>query len=75
MTKLLELALEAARALPPEMQDEIARLVLHLAADEGAPRALSAAERAAVERSKAAATRGEFATDDQVRSLWTKHGL
>jgi predicted transcriptional regulator len=36
---------------------------------------LSAAERDAIDRSKAAAARGEFATDDQVRDLWQKHGL
>lgn len=24
---------------------------------------------------KAAATRGEFATDEQVRAVWAKHGL
>ncbi|NVO14570.1 MAG: hypothetical protein HXX10_11080 [Rhodoplanes sp.] len=75
MTKLLEQALEAARALPPDMQDDIARVVLQLAHDVEPPVALSAAERAAVERSKAAAARDEFATDDQVRNLWTMHGL
>jgi hypothetical protein len=32
-------------------------------------------ERAAIANSKAAATRGEFATDDQVRAVWAKHTL
>ena len=75
MTKLLEQAVEAARALPPESQDDIARIVLHLAGNEEPPVALSAEERAALDLSKAAAARGEFATDDQVRAVWAKHGL
>jgi predicted transcriptional regulator len=40
-----------------------------------APVTLSADERAAIAASKAAAARGEFATDEQVRAIWAKHGL
>ncbi len=36
---------------------------------------LSPDEREAIARSKAAAGRGEFATDEQVRAVWAKHGL
>jgi predicted transcriptional regulator len=75
MTKLLDRALEAVRVLPPEAQDEIARVVLQLARDDEAPVALSSEERAAISASKAAAERGEFATDEQVRETWAKHGL
>ena len=76
MTKLLDQALEAARGLPPDAQDDIARIVLQLAGSgASAPVDLSPVERAAVAASKAAAARGEFATDEQVRSVWTKHGL
>jgi hypothetical protein len=77
MTKLLEQALEAARHLSPDEQDNIARVVLRLAGtdDEAPPAALLPDERAAVARSKAAAARGEFATDEQVRAVWGKHGL
>jgi hypothetical protein len=50
--------------------------VLQLAgSDESAPVALAADERAAVARSKEAAGRGDFATDEQVRATWAKHGL
>ena len=35
MTKLLEQALEVVRALPPEAQHEVARVMLSLVADEG----------------------------------------
>ncbi len=36
---------------------------------------LTPEERAAIERSKAAADRGEFATDEEVAAVWAKHGL
>lgn len=76
MTKLLDDAVEAARHLSPQAQDEIARLVLRLAGTDGeAPVALSEDERAAISRSRAAAARGEFATDEQARGAWAKHGL
>jgi predicted transcriptional regulator len=76
MTKLLDDALAAARNLPPDDQDNIARVVLRLTGtDDEPPVALSTDERAAISASKAAAARGEFATDEQVRAAWAKHGL
>lgn len=77
MTKLLEEALEAVRQLPADGQDEIARAMLALAGGntDGEPVPLTADERAAIARSKAAAARGEFASEEQVRALWAKHGL
>jgi hypothetical protein len=76
MTKLLDHALEAARSLPPAAQDDIARVVLQLTGtDEVPPVILTDEERAAIAASKAAAIRGEFATDAQVRAVWAKHGL
>ena len=76
MTKLLEKALEVARNLPSDVQDDIARVVLQLAgADDTPPVSLTNDEQAAISRSKEAAARGEFATDEQVRSTWAKHGL
>ena len=76
MTKLLEKALEAVRRLPPDDQDEIARVIMQLAdSDSLAAVALSPEEREAIARSKAAADRGELATDEQVRAVWAKHGL
>jgi hypothetical protein len=74
MTKLLDQALEAVRDLPPDVQDNIARIVLELAGtNDAAPVLLSADEHAAIDKSKAAAMRGEFATDEEVRSVWAKH--
>jgi hypothetical protein len=76
MTDLLEKAVEAARKLPSDAQDEIARIVLMLAEADDSPMVkLSDDERAAIAVSKEAAARGEFATDEQVRAVWAKHGL
>lgn len=76
MTKLLDQALEVARSLPSEAQDDIARIILQLAGKSDAqPVTLSADERAAITASKAAAARGEFASDAQIRATWAKHGL
>jgi hypothetical protein len=76
MTKLLDQALEAVRLLPPSDQDEIARIIMQLAGqDLLAAVSLSPEEREAIARSKAAAGRGEFASDGQVQAVWAKHGL
>jgi hypothetical protein len=77
MTRLLDQALEAARNLSPAAQDDIARIVLRLvgASDEEPPVSLSPDERAAIAASKSAAAGGEFATEEQVRAVWAKHGL
>jgi hypothetical protein len=76
MTKLLDDALAAARNLPPDDQDSIARVVLRLTGkDDEPPVALSTDERAAIAVSTAAAARGESATDEQLWATWAKHGL
>ena len=76
MTKLLDQAVAAARNLSPDAQDDIAHVVLRLAgADDEPPVDLTPDEQAAIAASKAAAARGEFATEEQVRAAWAKHGL
>ena len=76
MTKLLDDALRAVRSLPPDEQDNIARVVLRLIGTDGEPPvALSVDERAAIAASNSAAARSEFASDEQVRATWAKHGL
>lgn len=76
MTKLLDDALRAARSLPADAQDDIARVVLQLAGqDDASPVALLPEEKTRIAASKAAAARGEFATDEAVRAVWDKHGL
>jgi hypothetical protein len=75
MTKMLEQAVETVRALPAEMQDDLARVLLQLAGEDQPAAQLSAEEAASFEESLAQAERGEFATDEQVRAIWAKHGL
>jgi hypothetical protein len=76
MTKLLEDALRAARNLPPDEQDNIARAVLRLTGtDDEPPVALSIDERAAIAASKSAAAGGEFASDEPVWAAWAKYGM
>jgi hypothetical protein len=75
MTKLLAQAMEAVRLMSPGDQDEIARIIILLAGSDVAAVPLSVEERDAIARSKAAAGRGEFASDEQVQAVWAKHGL
>ncbi len=76
MTKRLDRAMEALKKLPEGAQDDIARVVLQLAGvDDEEPVSLSPDERAAIAKSRAAAVRGEFATDEQVAEVWRKYGL
>ena len=76
MTKLLDQAVEAVRYLSPEARDDIAQLVLSLGgADAEPPVPTHAEEQAAIADSKAAAAGGEFASDEQMQSVWAKHSL
>jgi hypothetical protein len=75
MTKLLDNAIETARSLPAELQDDIARMMLMFAGDDQSFADITHEEEAAVLRSREAAARGEFATDEQMQAIWTKHGL
>jgi hypothetical protein len=75
MTKLLEHAVETVRGLPAEMQDDLARILLQLAGKDLPVLQLSPEEEASLDESLAQAERGEFATDEQVRAIWAKHGL
>ena len=72
MTKLLEHAVDSVRALPPEVQDELARLLLQVAGEEQPVIQLTAEERADLTDADAEIARGEFATDEQIRSMLAK---
>lgn len=74
MTDLLERAVATARGLSPEMQDEIARLVLAYAGEAQSVLKLTPEEEADLAESDAEEARGEFATEDQMRALWAKYG-
>jgi hypothetical protein len=70
MTKLLERALEAVSRLPAANQDEIARVMLRLAANDGEPEEIDAAHLPAVLEGLAQAKRREFATDAEVEAAF-----
>ena len=76
MTKLLEQAIETARELPSSLQDEIARLMLTFVGEDlSSNDDLSPEDEIAVMCSRRAAEQGDFASEDQMRSLRAKHGL
>lgn len=75
MTRLLKQAVETVSALPADRQDELARVLLQLAGVEQPPYELTPEEEADISASLAEAERGEFATDEEVRAMWAKHGL
>jgi len=75
MTKLLEHAVEVVRVLPSETQDALARMLLQLAGDDLSLVELTAEEDASFAESLAQADRGAFATDEEIRAVWAKHGL
>lgn len=76
MTKLLDRAIEAARELPAEMQDEIAGILLRLMGeDDGDVYQLTPEEEADLEEADREIERGEIATEEEVRAMWAKYGL
>jgi hypothetical protein len=74
MTDLLERAVATARGLSPEMQDEIARLVLAYAGEEQSVIPLTPEEEADLAESDVEEARGDFATEDEMRAIWAKYG-
>jgi len=75
MTKLLEHAVDSVRALPPEVQDELARLLLQVAGEEQPVVPLTSEERADLVEADEEIARGEFATDEQIRSILAKRAV
>lgn len=75
MTDLLDHAFKAARTLPPDMQDALARMMLAYAGFDDAAIALAPEDDADLVESLAEAERGEFATDAEVEAIWAKYGL
>ena len=75
MTELLEQAVKTARALPPEMQDEIARMVLAYAMHDPSIYRLTPEEEADLSEAEAEIGRGEIATPDEVEAVFSKYRL
>jgi predicted transcriptional regulator len=73
-TKLLEKAIEKARALPPEDQDAVAVAMLSMT-EESPIVAMDDETRAAIREGLEQARRGEFVPDEEIAALWKRHGL
>ena len=73
VTKLVEQAVAAISQLPPETQDDLARLMLALA--EGAPTPLTPDEAAAIAEAEAEIARGERVPAATIQAFWRAHGL
>jgi len=74
MINLLEKAVAAVRKLPPDDQEEIARLMLELAGRSGVPDSVDPAHLADVLESLAQARRGEFASDAEIEAAFRRFG-
>jgi hypothetical protein len=74
MTKLLEKAVETVSQLPPEEQDEIARAMLRLAAQDDEAEEIPEEHLGHLLEGLRQSLRGEFAQDDQVEALFRRFG-
>jgi hypothetical protein len=68
LTRLVEQAVAAISQLPPETQDDLARLMLALA--ESAPTPLTPDEAAAIAEAEAEIARGERVPSDTIQAFW-----
>jgi hypothetical protein len=75
MTRLLEEGIEAVRGLPADRQDMAGELLLGLAGVVQPGYQLTPEQIADLKTAIAQADRGEFATEDELRAVWSKFGL
>jgi hypothetical protein len=75
MTKLLDQAIEKVYALPAEMQDQAARMLLVYAGDDGPMIELTQVEEADLIEALAEMRRGETASEAEVSSALSKYRL
>lgn len=75
MTALLEKAIERMRTLPPEAQDDFARLLLRLAGDSETVYELSSEEEADLIEADAEISRGDLATAAEVDAVFSKYRM
>ena len=72
MTELLDYAIETVRTLPSEVQDDLARTLLQLAGKQAPIYRLSAEERTDLAEADKEIGRGDFASEAELKALWTK---
>ena len=75
MTKLLQQAVEKLLQLPKERQDELAKMLIDVAAQDLSPYQLTREERKEIETSLEEVKRGEIASDEEVAAMWQRFGL
>lgn len=75
MTKLMQDAMKKLSQLPDGRQDELAQMLIDVAASDLSPYQMTSEERAAVQKGITQADRGEFATDEEVAHMWKRFGL
>lgn len=68
-------AMKKLSQLPKGRQDELAQMLIEVAASDLSPYQLTAEERAGVQKGIEQADRGEFATDEEVAQVWKRFGL
>ena len=73
MTDLFDRAIARTRALPPEMQDEVARMLLLYAGEPEPVVQLTAEEEADLREADEEIARGELATDKEMQAIWAKY--
>ena len=74
MTKSeIDAVLDRVKTWPPERQQDAARVLLEMEAQGTEVYVLSDDERAAIEEGMAQARRGEFATDEEVATLFDRY--
>lgn len=75
MTDLMLEAIDALRGLPDDQQDDVARAVLRLAGRRETVYVLTAEEEADLDAADREVARGDIATDEHMKAIWTKYGL
>ena len=75
MTRLLQQVFAKVQALPVEMQDEAARLLLAYVGDEEPVHQLSPEEVADLIEAQAERLRGEFGTEEEIEAVLAKYRL
>ena len=73
MTELLNRAIARTRTMPPEMQDEVGRLVLLYAGEAEPAIQLTPDEEIDLREADEEIARGDFATEDEMQAIWAKY--
>jgi hypothetical protein len=75
MTTLLDMAIEASRDLPAELQDDLARMMLSFVNEGQSVSVPTPEEEADLDEAEREVERGELASEEDVRVMWAKYGL